>query len=71
MTGTTTIEAIKALDVPSIAANDCVLFLWAIRRMFPEALVVRAAWGFTYRPTPFGSKTRSGSVVGCEACTGF
>jgi hypothetical protein len=40
--GTTTIEAIKALNVPSIAAPDCVLFMWAIAPMLPEALAVLA-----------------------------
>ena len=29
---------IKAFDVASIAADDCVLFLWATRADLPEAL---------------------------------
>ena len=42
-------EVIAARDVPSIAADDCVLFLWATAPMLPHALVVMAAWGFCYR----------------------
>ena len=43
------LEKIKTLDVASIAASDCVLFLWATAPMLPEALEVMAAWGFEYR----------------------
>jgi N6-adenosine-specific RNA methylase IME4 len=41
-------EVIAARDVPSIAADDCVLWLWATIPMLPHALVVMAAWGFDY-----------------------
>lgn len=40
---------IKARDVPSIAAKDCVLFLWATVPMLPQALEVMAAWDFEYK----------------------
>jgi hypothetical protein len=46
---TSGIATITARDVASIAAPDCVLFMWAIAPMFPEALAVLAAWGFAYR----------------------
>jgi N6-adenosine-specific RNA methylase IME4 len=46
---TSPLETIKARDVPSIAAEDCVLFLWATAPMLPQALEVIAAWGFAYR----------------------
>jgi N6-adenosine-specific RNA methylase IME4 len=42
-------EVIAARDVPSIAADDCALFLWATTPMLPHALVVMAAWGFDYK----------------------
>jgi N6-adenosine-specific RNA methylase IME4 len=42
-------DVIKARDVASIAAEDCVLFLWATVPMLPEALKVQATWGFAYR----------------------
>lgn len=37
---------IAALQIP--AANDAVLFLWAVDTRLPEALQVMDAWGFTY-----------------------
>jgi N6-adenosine-specific RNA methylase IME4 len=46
---TSCLDVIKARDVASIAAPDCVLFLWATAPMLPHALVVMAAWGFDYR----------------------
>jgi N6-adenosine-specific RNA methylase IME4 len=42
-------EVIASRDVPSIAADDCVLFLWATIPMLPHALLVMAAWGFDYK----------------------
>ncbi len=50
---------IKALDVASIAAPDCVLFLWATAPMLPEALEVMAAWGFEYRTNFVWAKDRA------------
>jgi len=46
---TMTIEDIANLDVPSIAADDCVLFMWATSPLLPDALAVMAEWGFTYK----------------------
>ncbi len=46
--GTSVLEVIKARDVPSIAADDCALFLWATVPMTPQALEVMSAWGFRY-----------------------
>jgi N6-adenosine-specific RNA methylase IME4 len=46
---TSCLEVIKSRDVPSIAARDCILFLWATIPMLPHALVVMAAWGFDYK----------------------
>jgi N6-adenosine-specific RNA methylase IME4 len=40
---------ICALPVADIAARDSVLFMWAVSAMFPEALDVVAAWGFTFK----------------------
>lgn len=45
---TTETTDIAARDVASIAADDCVLVLWARADMLPEALQVMAAWGFRY-----------------------
>jgi N6-adenosine-specific RNA methylase IME4 len=51
-------EVIAARDVPSIAADDCVLFLWATAPMLPQALVVMAAWGFDYKSHIVWAKIR-------------
>jgi N6-adenosine-specific RNA methylase IME4 len=42
-------EVIASRDVPSIAAPDSVLWLWATIPMLPHALLVMAAWGFDYK----------------------
>ena len=42
-------EVIAARDVPSIAADECVLFLWATAPMMLHAAAVMDAWGFTYK----------------------
>lgn len=50
---TMTLQDIKALPVSQIAADDCVLLLWAVDPMIPQALEVGAAWGFTYKTVAF------------------
>jgi len=44
---TMTLAEICGLEIP--AAETCVLFLWAVNAMLPEALEVMRAWGFIYR----------------------
>ena len=46
---TLTIEQIRALPVPTIAAPDAILFLWATSPKLAESLAVMEAWGFSYR----------------------
>ena len=41
------LEEIKALPVP--AADDCLLLIWAVNCLLPEALQVIDAWGFSYK----------------------
>lgn len=41
------IDELKALQLP--AADDCVLFLWAVNALLPEALELFRTWGFQYR----------------------
>lgn len=43
------IEALCAMDVRSIAADDSVLFLWVTVPLLPEGLQVLDAWGFDYK----------------------
>jgi N6-adenosine-specific RNA methylase IME4/ParB-like chromosome segregation protein Spo0J len=40
---------LAALPVGSVAAAASVLFLWAVPALFPEALDVVKAWGFTFK----------------------
>lgn len=61
---TSSVEQIKTRDVQSIAADDCVLFLWATAPMLPQALDVLAAWGFTYKTHAIWFKRRAGEGRG-------
>lgn len=47
------LDDLKALPVAEIAAPDCALFLWATYPLFPEALELGKAWGFTYKTVAF------------------
>jgi N6-adenosine-specific RNA methylase IME4 len=58
---TSALETIKQRDVASIAADDCVLFLWATAPMLPQALEVMAAWGFGYVSQQVWIKPRAGT----------
>ena len=58
---TSPLAEIKALDVESIAAADCVLFLWATAPMLPQAIEVMKAWGFAYKTCAVWSKDRIGT----------
>tara|TARA_Y100000310_G_scaffold325071_1_gene387985 strand:- start:128 stop:610 length:483 start_codon:yes stop_codon:yes gene_type:complete len=42
-----------ALPVPSIADDDCALFLWTTAPCLIEATNVLEAWGFTYKTKAF------------------
>lgn len=50
---TMSIGDIKALPVADIAAENCVLFLWATFPMLPEAMETIKAWGFRYKTLGF------------------
>ena len=50
---TSSLEAIKALPVGALAADDCALFLWGVWPELPGALEVIKAWGFTYKTAGF------------------
>jgi len=41
------------LPIQNIAADDCVLFMWATMPMLPDALQVIKAWGFSYSTVAF------------------
>jgi N6-adenosine-specific RNA methylase IME4 len=50
---TMNIDELCCLPIKQIAADDCVLFLWATFPKLPEALCVIKAWGFTYKTVGF------------------
>lgn len=54
-------DAICARPVGDIAADDCVLFLWATVPMLPDALRVMGAWGFAYKSHCIWKKDRMGT----------
>jgi N6-adenosine-specific RNA methylase IME4 len=43
------LDDIKSLPVADLAADNCVLFLWAINSMLPQAISVMDAWGFVFK----------------------
>ena len=47
------IDELCALPVESLAAKDCLLFLWATFPMLPEALRLIKAWGFSFKTVAF------------------
>ncbi len=50
---TMSLEEIASLDVEGLVAPDCVLFLWAVAPLLPEAFTIIEAWGFQYKTTAF------------------
>jgi N6-adenosine-specific RNA methylase IME4 len=44
---------IRDLPVMSLCSPDCVLFMWAVWPMLPEAFRVLEAWGFEYKTCAF------------------
>jgi N6-adenosine-specific RNA methylase IME4 len=58
---TSVVDAIKARNVAAIAADDCVLFLWATAPMLPQAIEVMVAWGFTYKTQCVWAKDKAGT----------
>ncbi|CCJ07077.1 MT-A70 family methyltransferase [Methylocystis sp. SC2] len=54
-------QDICARGVVAIAADDCVLFLWATAPMLPDALRVIAAWGFAYKSHCIWAKDKIGT----------
>lgn len=46
---TMSMSELAALDVKSMAADDCVLFCWATAPLLPEQIELTKAWGFKYK----------------------
>nr|BAR38253.1 Transcriptional activator, adenine-specific DNA methyltransferase [uncultured Mediterranean phage uvMED] len=47
------IDDIYNLPVNRISDNDCILFIWVIDPMLPEAMEVIKRWGFKYKTVAF------------------
>lgn len=47
------IPELAALPVNELAADDCVLFMWGIWTLMPQAFEVIAGWGFKYKTCAF------------------
>jgi N6-adenosine-specific RNA methylase IME4 len=45
---TLNVDAIKAIDVPSIVADDAVMFLWTTVPLLPQSIETMSLWGFEY-----------------------
>ena len=50
---TMTIDKLSELSVEDLAADDCILFLWATRPILPEAINLLQQWGFEYSTIGF------------------
>jgi N6-adenosine-specific RNA methylase IME4 len=58
------IETIKARPVASIAAADCVLFMWTTVPHLAQAFDVIVTWGFEYKTCAIWNKTYPGAQQG-------
>jgi N6-adenosine-specific RNA methylase IME4 len=58
---TSSIEIIKCRDVDSLAADDCVCWLWCTVPMLSEGIAVLQAWGFVYKSHLIWNKDRIGT----------
>jgi N6-adenosine-specific RNA methylase IME4 len=51
------LRAIRSLPMSRLAKPDCVMLLWAIGPMLPEAIETLRGWGFTYKSNLVWRKT--------------
>lgn len=60
---TLTVEQIKALPIGDLAAQDCLLWLWATNPLLPVSFEIARAWGFTFKTAGHWAKvTRNGHL---------
>lgn len=50
---TMSIEELCELDIPNMAADDAMLFMWATPPLLPEIWPIYEAWGFEYKTVAF------------------
>ena len=61
-----TLQEICDLPVPSICAEDAVLFMWCSNSLLPDALQVVTAWGFTFKTSMVWDKGVAGQGAYCR-----
>ena len=54
------LEEIKTLNVPSLMAPDCIVYLWTTAPKLADALDLLKAWGLTYKSDMVWVKDRMG-----------
>lgn len=47
------LRQLRELDIPSIADDDCILFMWTTGLQLSNAVELGEAWGFTYKTVAF------------------
>lgn len=47
------IKELKQLDVPSISADDCLLFMWTTGPQMANSIELGKSWGFEYKTVAF------------------
>jgi N6-adenosine-specific RNA methylase IME4 len=50
---TMTVKEMKKLDIPSICAADCLLFMWSSSPHLDQAIDLMQSWGFKYMTVAF------------------
>ena len=73
---TVTLDDLKTLDVPSISARDCLLFMWATNPHLDQAIDLGKAWSFAWATVAFvWDKVRVNpgfyTMSQCELCLVF
>ncbi len=73
---TVTLDDLKQLDVPGIAADDSLLFLWATNPHLDQAIDLGKAWGFAWATVAFvwdKERVNPGfyTLSQCELCLVF
>lgn len=50
---TVKLNDLKKLNIPSIAADDCILFMWTTGPQFANSIELGESWGFEYKTVAF------------------
>lgn len=58
------LEDIGDLPVAALAANNCLLWLWATNPMLPQALATMALWGFEFKTAGHWVKRTKNNCLG-------